>query len=601
MRTWEDVRTEPGLAIVQDTTVAGVSSWRLLSKPRRILTAREPQAVAGLLDDVEELAGQGLFAAGYVAYEAAPGFDAALPTRRDAMPPAWFGIYEQAEALPPPRSPDTLVSRTWHASMDAVQHAAAVERIKAYIAAGDTYQVNYCLRLVARSEDDPLAWFRQLCAGQRGSYAAYLDTGSHRILSSSPELFFRLDGDRITCRPMKGTSPRGLTWEDDQRLAEALQRSVKDRAENVMIVDMVRNDLGRIADTGTVEVGRLFAIERYPTVLQLTSTIQASTSASLADIFTALFPCASITGAPKVRTAHLIRELEPAARGIYTGAVGFVAPSRASDGAPSRRAQFNVAIRTVCVDTSTAEAAYGTGSGIVWDSEAGAEYQECLAKARVLDVDPRPFQLLETMLWRPESGFALLDLHLERLLRSAHYFGFPVDVDAVRENLFAAVMEFTPVRRRVRLLVDDTGVATVESSIMARTGPRRSACAVAIDSEPVFSRDPFLYHKTTRREVYAAAHRRHPDADDVLLWNERGEITESTTSNIVARFGRELVTPPVACGLLAGTLRERLVRRGRVREKIIARDELPGADAIYLVNSVRGWRHGRLVPAGATR
>ena len=283
------------------------------------------------------------------------------------------------------------------------------------------------MRMHASIERDPFYLFLQLTDAQQSSYGAYLNTGRYAICSASPELFFELDGDRLRSRPMKGTASRGQTLAADRIQAERLHHSVKNRAENVMIVDMVRNDMARVAEIGSVRVLRLFEIERYPTVLQMTSTVECRTRASLPEIFTALFPCASVTGAPKIRTMQIIRDLEPGPRGVYTGAIGFVAPGR--------RARFNVAIRTVVVDTVAGEAEYGTGSGIVWESDSAEEYQECRLKARILTVMPRAFDLLESLLWTPESGCFLLERHLDRLRDSAEYFDFPFDERKIRTQL----------------------------------------------------------------------------------------------------------------------------------------------------------------------
>jgi para-aminobenzoate synthetase/4-amino-4-deoxychorismate lyase len=392
---------------------------------------------------------------------------------------------------------------------------------------------------------------------------------------------------------MKGTRPRGRWQEEDAALRERLLASAKDRAENVMIVDMVRNDLGRIARNGTVRVERLFEVERYPTVWQMTSTVTARTDASLAAIMEALFPCASITGAPKRRTMEIITRLEGGPRGAYTGAIGFIAPGR--------RAQFNVAIRTLVVDRASGNAEYGTGSGIVWDSAAEEEYRECLVKAEVLARRPQGFRLLETLLWEPGGGFFLLEEHLERLRRSADYFGFRVDPAAVREALEAFAVRFPGGARRVRLTVDREGESRLEAEALAQAP--RQPLRMGIAPAPVDSSSVFLYHKTTRRKVYEEAREACPGCDDVLLWNERGEATESTIANLVVRLDGELVTPPLASGLLPGVMRGWLLARGVIRERPLRLADLARCRRIYLVNSVRRWRRAELIesarPGGA--
>ena len=583
-RSWKGLRSEPGLAIMQRTAWTGQSSWLLFEKPIEILQARDLASVGRVLERVESAVQEGRCAAGFVSYEAAPAFDPALATRAPgSVPLAWFGIYQGAIELQHP-SEWHFYSRpaaNWTPSVQKADYERAVSAIKRLIAAGDTYQVNFSFRLRSPMHDDALTYFHSLCLAQRSRYCAYVDSGDDVICSASPELFFRLEGHDIACKPMKGTAPRGMTWEEDCRRAQDLQQSVKNRAENVMIVDMIRNDLGRIATTGSVCAQSLFDIERFPTLLQLTSTVSAQTDAGIPDIFQALFPCASITGAPKIRTMQIIRDLESEPRGVYTGTMGFVMPQR--------KAQFNVAIRTVQLNRITGTAEYGTGGGVVWDSLAGQEYDECCTKALVLSADPRPFELLETLYWRPTSGYALESLHLERLAESAMYFDFGVDVEQVRQCLhdFAAGLPRHP--HRVRLLVNEAGEARLDSMPFKRGHGAARAMKVTLAADPVRSTDWSLHHKTTRREIYERARAGRPGCDDVLLWNERGELTESTIANIVVRFGNDLLTPPVSSGLLPGTFRAALLARGRVREQVVRIEDLARADEVYLVNSVRGW------------
>jgi para-aminobenzoate synthetase/4-amino-4-deoxychorismate lyase len=407
------------------------------------------------------------------------------------------------------------------------------------------------------------------------------------ICSASPELFYRREGDTVTARPMKGTAARGLTTTADRAQAEWLHQSEKNRAENVMIVDMIRNDLGRVATTGSVRVPELFAIERYPTLLQMTSTVTAETGAGLAELMAAVFPCASITGAPKVWTMRLLRTLEPEPRGVYTGAIGFLCP----DG----RSQFNVAIRTVVLDRRTETAAYGVGSGIVWDSEPAAEYAECLLKARVLDVPAAraDFSLLESLRWTPEDGYWLLDRHISRLLDSAEYFNIPADEPTIREALQAAGQNLAA-PAKVRLLVGQDGRPSVETApLSAGAGP--SPLRLGVASEPVWSGDRWLYHKTTERDAYERALAGRPDCDDVVLVNERGEVTETSRANLVVELNGRRYTPPVSCGLLAGTARQKLLERGEIAARILSVDDLRQAQRVWTLNSVRGLQAAELV------
>lgn len=558
-------------------------AWLRFARPRRIVRADAIRDVLPALAEVEAANASGLWAAGFVAYDAAPAFDAALAVHPSATGPLlWFGLFDAPDRLPaswlPPAGPPPLMD--WHPSVSSAAHAGSVEDIRSCIARGDTYQVNLTHRLRASAPDDPRALFAAMVRAQRGRHAAWIDTGDLVLASASPELFFALDGTAIVSRPMKGTAPRGPDTGSDRRRAAELAGSAKDRAENLMIVDMVRNDLGRIAVPGSVRVPRLYEVERYPTVWQMTSTVEATSGAPLSEVFRALFPAASITGAPKVQATRIIARLEDSPRGIYTGCIGW--------SGPGRRAEFNVAIRTARVDRRAGTAEYGTGGGIVWDSSPAAEYDECRTKALVLFEREPPFSLLETMLWRPCGGFRLLDLHMARLADSADYFDVPLDPVAVRRALGAAAAGWPARPHRVRLRVDGNGAPGIEATPFSPRADRRP-WRVALAAGPVDSADRFLRHKTTRRAVYDHARALRPGFDDVLLWNERGEVTESTLANVAVRLGRQWITPAAGCGLLRGTMREWLLRRGTIREGVVRRDDLARVDEIRLLNSVRGW------------
>ena len=424
-----------------------------------------------------------------------------------------------------------------------------------------------------------------LFRSQQGRYASFIETDEFAICSASPELFFELKDGVITSKPMKGTMPRALTTEADRAVAKALKNSAKDCAENIMIVDMIRNDIGRVAEAGSVETVSRFDVEKYPTVWQLTSTVkgglaQRHKGTKIAEVMSALFPCASITGAPKAKTMEIIQSLEKSPRGVYTGAIGFIAP----DGA----AQFNVAIRTAVIQNGQAE--YGIGGGIVWDSDASAEYDEALSKARILTRRFPEFQLLETMLYEDGEIF-LLERHLKRLVDSAEYFDFKLDACAVREWLCNLNFDEP---KRIRLLLDRNGLFKVEAA-SCRLQRLEASAMLAIAKQPVDSGDVFLYHKTTNRSVYERAKADFPEADDVLLFNERGEITESCIANVVVELDGRKVTPPVSCGLLAGALRAGLLEEGEIEEQVVTFDDIKRADSVWLINSVRKWRPVRLL------
>ncbi len=586
----------PVYALTTDGRASG-AGWLRYRDPLGVLSATRICDVLPLVAEVRRQTLAGRVAVGWIAYEASPAFDTALAVRRPGpVPLAWFALFARGEAAAPPAiAPAAAPYRpAWRGAPGPALYRSAVAGIHEHIAAGDTYQVNYTYRLRAPWLGDPLARFAALARAQQSRYAAFIDAGRFAVLSASPELCFRLEGDLLTCRPMKGTAPRGLTLVEDRLLAAGLRASEKERAENVMIVDMVRNDLGRIARVGTVRVPRLWETERYPTLWQMTSTVCAETAAPLDGILSALLPSASITGAPKVRTMQIIKEIERTPRGIYTGCVGVLGPGR--------RGWMNVAIRTLVVDRKKNLAEYGTGSGIVWDARAGAEYDECRTKTLVLGGLPPPFQLIETLAWTPGAGLLLLERHLRRIGDSAEYFGFVFDADAIRARLAEATRGL---RRphRVRLLLDESGAIEVavaplglRAVILGDSPPPRRlsrGVRVAVAQKPVSRRDVFLYHKSTRRQVYEGALAGSPGCDDVILVNEEGEVTESTMANVVVRDKDGYWTPPVECGLLAGTFRGQLLENAAIREKRMTPAALREAKEVWLINSVRGWRRCR--------
>ena len=570
---------------------AAAREWLHFQDPERVIETSRPEEVMPKLCLIEMLVStQGLFAAGFLSYEAASAFDAALEVRPpNGFPLLWFGIYKKPKVhrICPsfPNSNYRLCG--WIPSIDRAGYNRALGQIREHLENGETYQVNYTFRLRTPFSGSAWTFFRELIRTQQADYAAYVDTGRFAVCSASPELFFRLDGRQLTTRPMKGTAPRGRFLAEDEARAEGLHHSEKDRAENIMILDMIRNDLGRIAKAGSIRVPHLFDVERYPTLWQMTSTVTAEIHTSFCEIMAALFPCASITGAPKVNTMKIIADLEADPRRVYTGCIGFFPPGR--------QAQFNVAIRTVLVDRAEGRAEYGVGSGIVWDSVTGDEYAECRLKAQVLTERRPDFSLLETMLWRPNKGYFLLARHLRRLRESADYFGFPVKMGRIREKLSELASSLPRKPCKVRLLVTADGTVSVQATPVDRgLAPRLVRLRLAPSAvDPV---NPFLYHKTTCRQVYDVARATFSDCDDVLLWKDRGEITETTIANVIVELEDGiLVTPPVSSGLLPGTLRARLLERDTVREKVVTLAMLKQSKHVYLVNSVYQWREAVLL------
>jgi len=550
-----------------------------LARPLRMISAGSPGEVRPALRQVEAQARAGRWAAGFVAYEAAPAFDPALRVRPPGPGPLlWFGIYDRPSA-PLRAGPGEARLSGLVPEMPRPRHAAALAAIRRALRDGAAYQVNLTLRLRGRFEGDPLALYRRLRAAQGECHGACLLLGRRAIVSASPELFLERRGSRVTVRPMKGTSRRGRHAEEDAAAALALQASGKERAGNLMVVDLLRSDLGRVARTGSVRATSLLDVERHPTVLQMTSTVEARLrrGVGLEGLVAAVFPSGSVTGAPKVSAMGLIAGLEESPRGPYCGAIGVVAPGG--------DATFSVAIRTLDLDLARGTAAYGTGGGITWDSDPAAEWDEVLAKAEVLSAPAEPFRLLETM--RCERGrVARRALHLARLAASAGYFGFALDRARAERALDAEALRPAGGPRRLRLLLSADGAVEVEAE--PAPAPADGPLPVALARAPVSRADRFLFHKTTRREVYRIRRAERPEAFDVLLRNQEGELTEFTTGNLAVEMRGELLTPPRDCGLLAGTFRRELLDGGRLRQAVLRPADLRRARRIWLLNSVRG-------------
>jgi para-aminobenzoate synthetase / 4-amino-4-deoxychorismate lyase len=586
---------------------------RLFTAPLRVLKAHLLSELPSLFARIETAIAAGHYAAGYFAYECGEFFEptAALaqPVHPSpARPIAWFGIYNQPALfdhhagsfvygeLPalgrfPARDVATNPSPDCALDIEKAEYTARVEAILEKIRAGDIYQLNFTIPLRVHAPGSSAALYRRLRARQPAPYAAFLHTGpGQRILSFSPELFFHLQNqekNRITTRPMKGTAPRGRTTTEDRAAADFLRADPKNRAENVMIVDLLRNDLGRICNYGTVETSDLFALERYPTLWQMTSTItgELRPDATFQQIFRALFPSGSVTGAPKVRAMQLISELESGPRGVYTGAIGFFSPQESI---------FSVAIRTLSL--SGDKGSMGVGSGIVIDSDPTAEWNECQLKAQFLTQPdrrlPTDFSLVETLLW--DGGFPLIELHLGRLADSAAYFGFPCERWEVRAALLAEEATFPDRRpRKVRLLLSPDGALQITSEILPPKESDPKPLRVAVSTHRVDPLDPMFFHKTTHRPLYveALASATSNGYDEALFLNDRGEVTECSNHNIFIERAGRLITPPVECGLIPGVHRRLILQtHPAVSQRRLTLDDLRKADAIFLSNAVRGLR-----------
>jgi len=595
----------PPYVLLEDRLAPGGRA-RLFRDPAEIVRCDAPEDVPEALARVEAAAAKGLHAAGFIGYEAASALEPRLAPRfrKAATPLVWFGLFPQvedqpgealdrafAELAPPPPLRDL---RPAH---DLAAHCAKVEEVLAYIAAGDVYQVNLTFPLEFRYDGSTLSLYAALRAAQPSAHGGMASTGEHTILSVSPELFIEVgDGGRITTRPMKGTCARAREPAVDRALARALAADPKQRAENLMIVDLLRNDLSRVTEPGSVHVEALYAVETYPTLHTLTSTISARLrpDAGLGKQMAALFPCGSVVGAPKVRAAEIIAELEAQPRGVYTGAIGAVEPCG--------RTSFSVAIRTAVIGPD-GRGTYGVGGGIVADSEPTAEYEEALLKGRVLSDLAGEYGLIETLRWTPGDDFVRLDEHLERMRRSARQLGFTFDRPVVAAAL-ARASEAWPrpgPDRRVRAVLARDGALGVTSAILEATPAR---LLVGVATLRLDAADPFLRHKTTRRAIHdhafdeAAAE----GFDEALLLNREGRIADASRNSVFLERGGRLLTPPLTDGALPGILRAELIAQGRAVENALTPADLTGR--WFLGNSLRGLRPAKpLAPyvAPATR
>lgn len=581
--------------VLLDNSSGTVVPSLLFTDPVEIVEARTPGEVPAAFDRIEAGLKRGLHAAGFFAYELGyvlePRLAALMPAARN-VPLLWIGLYGAPTSMTGAEVEHWLTTHTrsgtyefrdvthaWDAAAYLRRFAVVQEKIRS----GDIYQLNLTFKARFRLSGSPLTFYRDMRERQRVAYGGIVDTGEVTVLSASPELFIAKDGRVVETRPMKGTAPRAGTPEADAEARRVLATDVKQRAENLMIVDLMRNDLGRIAEIGSVSVTDLFTVETFRTLHQMTSGVRATLKegVGIGELVKAIFPPGSVTGAPKIRAMELIAELETEARGIYCGAIGHISPEG--------KALLNVAIRSpVVFRDGTGE--MGIGSGVVYDSEGHKEYDECLLKLKFLTDPPKRFELIETLLSEPSHGYWLLEEHLQRLQSSARYFDYAFDRTAVERALAQAIEGRQSERLRVRLLLAEDGTVTV--TVVPQPVPVPGATLrYVISPTRVSSTDAFLYHKTTRRELYDREWQHYSEtagADEVLYLNERGELTEGSRMNIFVERNGILETPPLGSGLLPGTLRASLLASGRARQATLTPADLATADAVYLGNSVRG-------------
>lgn len=579
------------------------NNWSLLTGCIDVLVASEHSDVLGVIEAAEYRAQtEQVHAVGYVAYEASHAFDSKFPKRDIEIPLVCFALFTsetKLESLVDLYAPADASPDNWQLTESQQSFESKVSRIREMIGAGDVYQINLTSRM-RQSEVVTLADFARW--SQDMPYAVYLDGPELSLCSASPELFFQREDGVVWSKPMKGTVGRRSDATADESSALWLQQSRKNRAENVMITDMVRNDLARISSTGKVSVDKLFGVERYPSVWQMTSTVKSEVDASVAEIFRALFPAASITGAPKRAALEVIDDLEEEPREIYTGAVGRIKPSGATC--------FNVAIRTAWSSTATGDSRFGSGCGIVWDSDPNEEFEELKTKARILRQPDPQFHLFETM-GIVNGEIPRLSRHLSRLANSAHYWCFDFDAKAAEGYLEDVVKQVTNVdvntdplaqTFRLRLQLDRHGalshrVETIELLSMhspqlneASSSDEAPMVELALVQTAVAADDTFLTHKTSRREAYDRAVREVPAGCEPVMFNTVGNVTESAIANIVYQMNGELFTPPRADGLLPGVLRDELLDKGVIAERTLPVIDLKSVEAFWLINSLRGWR-----------
>jgi para-aminobenzoate synthetase/4-amino-4-deoxychorismate lyase len=575
----------------------------LFEKPVEILQTHHLQDMEPMLEKLEKRLDQGLCAAGFLSYEAGYGLETRFQSHDQKAHKVLlfsFNLFETFETLNAQDVTRWLDSQiegqnyqisNLQSEISEVDYLTAFEHVQKMIAQGDIYQLNLTFKNTFDFSGNPFALYKDLKRKQRMRCGGLIVGQDFSVISASPEVFLQVDGQQASTSPMKGTAKRHPIPAEDEAVKHWLRGDIKSRAENLMIVDLMRNDLGRISQVGSVQVPELYKVETYPTLHQMVSTVISTLQpdVSLKDMFKALYPAGSITGAPKIRAMELIREIEPSPRGVYTGSVGMILPKK--DRPQYYDMFFNVAIRTLFID-SQGKGELGLGSGVVADSDAQEEYKECFLKAAFLKREMPEFDLLETLKLNPHGSYVLLDRHMERLGQSAAYFGYRFDEAAIGQALEekAASLHGSDTAHRVRLLLAEDGAVSITSTVLPNIDKLKTMRFVIADT-PMQSDNVYLYHKTTHRHFYDEPFARltaEHGVDEVVFVNERGELTEGSRTNIFLEKNGQLYTPALSCGLLAGCLRAELLAKGDAIEAVLTLEDLEKADRVYLGNSVRG-------------
>ncbi len=579
-------------SILLETTLPSKEETRsfLFTNPVEILIAYNLNQLEHILKQINSYLEKDFYLAGYLSYEAGYLFEETFRSQfkesEFEFPLLWFGVYKNPRITLQTNTTNKLLQQldsiyinSLSMSLDEEEYKNKVNSILEYIKKGETYQVNFTMRVNFDFEGSPSHLYESLKKNQPVPYSAMINDGKRQILCLSPELFFRRTEDTLIARPMKGTSQRGKSQLDDKILKEMLNSDPKTRAENSMIVDLIRNDFGKISKLGTVQVERLLHIEEYETLFQMTSTIKSilNKDVDYYQLFKAIFPGGSITGVPKYRTMQIIQELESSNRDVYTGAIGFISKDEAT---------FNIPIRTVQLEKN--KGIMGVGSGIVWDSLPKKEYEECILKQRFL-YNAISFRLIESILYK-NGKYILLDLHLKRLNNSAFFFGFNFNENKIihsLEQLRQTVLIHKSIRFKVRLELFRNGEIILEYSIIQKKLKlgRLEVSPIKISQTNIFQK-----HKTTIRKIYAEAYKRATEENlmDYFFLNEKEEVVETSICNIIIAKDKSLYTPPISSGALPGVMREYLIRKGKLKEKTLTILDLHLADKIYICNSVRG-------------